>query len=71
MPTSAPFRHHTDWAVFVANGETADRTIVELGRRNPDAAEVVAGLEEGDRVIVYPSDRIEDGVGVVARASSE
>lgn len=71
VPTAALFRHQTEWAVFVVHEGHAVLTVVELGRRNPEAAEVIAGLEEGDQVVVYPSDRIEDGVGVVPRAGGE
>lgn len=41
------------WAFVVdADGATALRRSVELGRRNQDVVEVVDGLREGDRIIV-------------------
>lgn len=68
VPTSALFRRGDKWAVFRINGGYAEQRIVEIGQRNSLEAEVVDGLEAGDRVIVYPSDRIEDGVGIVTRS---
>jgi HlyD family secretion protein len=70
-PTAALFRHKEDWAVFVVNGKHAHLRVVQLGHRNPDAAEVLGGLDEDERVVIYPSDRIKDGVGVVPRSSEE
>jgi HlyD family secretion protein len=67
VPTSALFRQGDEWAVFVMrDGKAAIRT-VELGHRNPDAAEVIGGLEEGESVITYPSDRVQEGTGVTPR----
>jgi HlyD family secretion protein len=41
------------WAfVLPANGRTATRHPIRLGRRNPDYIEVLDGLKPGDRVIV-------------------
>ena len=41
------------WAfVLSANGRTATRRNIRLGRRNPDYVEVLDGLTPGDRVIV-------------------
>ncbi len=49
-----PFADTTggNWAfVLGADGKTAERRPIRLGRRNPEQFEVVDGLEPGDRVI--------------------
>jgi HlyD family secretion protein len=67
VPTSALFRQRDEWSVFVmVDGKAAIRK-VELGHRNPDAAEVISGLEEGESVITYPSDRVQEGISVTPR----
>jgi HlyD family secretion protein len=40
------------WVMVVSpDGSTATRRIVTLGRRNPEAVEIVSGLRAGERVI--------------------
>ena len=69
VPLSALFRAGGDWAVFrVADGKAA-LTIVELGHRNDEHAEVLGGLDEGAPIILYPSDQVSDGVAVADRNS--
>ena len=36
-------------------------------QRNADAAQILTGLTAGERVIVYPSDRVEEGIGIAVR----
>ncbi len=67
VPTSALFRRGEDWAVFVVEQGHAEVRIVNIDHRTGLAAEVLEGLTEQDQVIVYPSDRVQDGVEVVAR----
>jgi HlyD family secretion protein len=64
VPTSALFRNGERWAVYVASGGRARRTLVELGRQTGREAEVISGLSDGTRVIVHPGDLIEDGVRI-------
>ncbi|MEX0585575.1 MAG: HlyD family efflux transporter periplasmic adaptor subunit, partial [Pirellulales bacterium] len=66
-PTAALFRQENRWAVFVLQEDRAVLRTVMLGQRNADAAQILEGLTEGERVIVYPSDRVEEGVGVAVR----
>lgn len=66
-PTSALFRLQNQWAVFVVEADRATLRTVKLGERNADAAQVVEGLSEGEWVITYPSDRVQEGVGVAVR----
>jgi HlyD family secretion protein len=64
VPTNALFRDGARWAVYVASGGRAQRTIVELGRQTGQESEVVSGLSEGDVVIVHPGDLVRDGVRI-------
>ncbi len=80
VPTGALFRENGStssasptepardlWAVFVVEGDIAQKRQVEIGRRNGLEAEVLNGLSESDQVIVHPSDRIRDQVQVQPR----
>lgn len=64
VPTSALFRDHQQWMVFVINDGRAQQRTVQLGRRNAVEAVVDTGVTEGDQVIVYPSDAVRDGIRV-------
>jgi HlyD family secretion protein len=64
---SALFRVGGDWAVFRISEGRAALTIVELGHRNDEYAEVLGGLDEGEPIILYPSDQVSDSVAVVGR----
>ena len=67
VPLSALFRAGGDWAVFRLTDGKATLTIVELGHRNDEFAEVRGGLDESEPIILYPSDQVSDGVAVVDR----
>ncbi len=67
VPLSALFRDTDGWAVFVVNGNVAERREITLGQRNGRLAQVLSGLEAGERVITHPSDDISDGSTVVER----
>lgn len=69
VPLSAVFRRGEDWAVFVLTNGVAEERAVTLGHRNTRQVEVLDGLAPGERVITHPSDAVEDGVGVVDRAT--
>lgn len=69
VPTSGLFRHDSGWAVFVATGDRARLTPVEIGWRNGTAAQVLSGLEGGQRIILHPSDSVHDDVAVAERDS--
>lgn len=66
LPGGALFRDGDAWSVFVVDRGQARRRDVVVGHRNPFEVEIIEGLGEGDLVILYPSDRIADGVRVVA-----
>lgn len=67
LPLGALFRDAEHWAVFVATDGVAHLRHVEIDHSNGRMAEVTGGLEAGDAVILHPSDRVADGVRIVAR----
>jgi len=67
VPTSAIFRHDSGWAVYRVEGDIARITSVKLGERNPRVVQIVEGLAPSARVVVHPSERVRDGIRVVAR----
>lgn len=67
VPVSAVFRNGEQWAVYVDAGGVARLLPVEVGRRNQDRAQILSGLDAGTKVIVHPSDRVQDGVELLAR----
>jgi HlyD family secretion protein len=67
VPASAVFRHDDGWAVYRVDGTIARLSPVALGERNAREVQIVEGLEAGARVVLHPSDRVRDGVEVVAR----
>jgi HlyD family secretion protein len=56
-----------DWAVFVVEKGRARLRSVSRGRHNGLEVEIQSGLEPGERVVLHPSDRVMDGVRLVAR----
>lgn len=70
VPVGALFRHDGRWAVFKFDSGRAAVTVVEVGHRNPDVAEVLSGLVAGDRVVLHPSDRVMHGGSVAPRQAS-
>jgi len=67
VPASALFRCANAWCVFVVDDGRARRSLVEIGQRGPQEAEVKGGLVPGQRVIRYPSNNLSDGTRVKAR----
>jgi len=67
VPLGALFRVRDSWAVFVAAAGRARLRPISLGPRNAVHAVVEEGLRPGEPVILHPSDRIGDGVRIVAR----
>jgi HlyD family secretion protein len=70
VPTSALFRHGDEWAVYVVDDGRARRTILQLGHRNDQEAEVTSGLSDAAVVIVHPSDALADGARVEPRGGA-
>ncbi len=70
VPVAALFRDgasSAQWAVFVADGNTARKRIIETTRRGARDALVDSGLSAGERVIVYPGDAVRDGRRITIR----
>jgi HlyD family secretion protein len=67
VPLGALFRHGDAWAVFVDSEGRARLRPVAIGRFNSREAQVLEGLSVGERVVLHPSDRVKDGVPIVAR----
>lgn len=69
VPVGAAFRQGQDWAVFVVDGGRAALRVIQVGQGNGVELEAKFGVEAGARVILHPSERIADGIRVVARDS--
>lgn len=67
VPTSALFRKGRGWSVFVVENGLARERKVEIGHRNPAAAEIRSGLAEGATVILHPTNELADGLRVKGR----
>lgn len=68
VPVAALFRERDEWAVFVEAEGRAELRRISIGRRNDTHAQILDGLTQGERVVLHPSDRVEDGVAIIARS---
>jgi len=68
VPLTALFRRGGGWALFIDDGGRARLRPVVIGHRAGLKVEVVHGVTPGEPVIVNPSERVEDGARVEARA---
>jgi HlyD family secretion protein len=67
VPSSALFRQHQNWAVYVQeNGRAALRS-VSIGQNNGVEAQVLDGVQKGDRVVLFPSANLVDGALIAQR----
>ena len=68
IPESAVIPIRNEFIVFVVNEENiVERTVVEIGRRQPGWVEIVGGLREGDTVVREGVVRLRDGLPVAPR----
>ncbi|ALS99412.1 efflux RND transporter periplasmic adaptor subunit [Lacimicrobium alkaliphilum] len=67
VPSSALFRHNTDWAVFVKQRNKVTLTVVKVGHNNGIRAQILTGLEPGEKVVLYPGPELQDGAAVTER----
>lgn len=67
VPIGSLFREGGEWAVFTVTGDVVSLRKLRIGQRNADYAEVLDGIVDGDVVVRHPSDRIADGIEVIAR----
>ncbi|MGJ8604345.1 MAG: efflux RND transporter periplasmic adaptor subunit [Marivita sp.] len=67
VPSSALFRSHDAWAVFVVVDGTAQLRSIQIGPNNGIEAQAMDGLMENDRVVLYPSSGLSEGMSVAER----
>jgi len=70
IPSSALFRYKEGWAVFMAKKKKARQRVVQAGKSNGLATQIIDGLAEGDTVITHPDDAIKDGGSIRLRDKS-
>ena len=68
VPSSAVFRDHERWAVYMEDAGRARLRPVSIGHRGHLDVEITDGLAEGTAVVLRPGDQIHDGVRIAARA---
>lgn len=61
VPRIAVQTDHEERVVYIADGETAQRRVVEIGFEDDHFTEILAGVDEGDRVIVQGQRSLADG----------
>ncbi len=64
VPLSAVVREGEEAAVFVANGEKAERRDVEIGLSDSAHAEIRSGIKAGEEVIVSGQTGLPDGAAI-------
>lgn len=67
VPTSALFRHKSEWAVFILAGDRIELRAIDVGRLNGRSAQINSGIAEGELVVVHPTDELADGVRATRR----
>jgi HlyD family secretion protein len=67
VPVGSLFRLGGESAVYSLKEGRARTTVVGIGHRNAQMAEVVSGLAAGDRVVLQPRDRVRDDTTVAQR----
>ena len=68
VPVDAVIRDAAETAVFVANGDKAERHVVTLGLTDADHAEIKSGIKAGDPVIVKGQAGLPDGATITTAA---
>jgi HlyD family secretion protein len=61
VPSGALFRTGDRFAVYVVEKGRAKARVVEIGRRNGLAAQLLSGVAEGETVILHPGDTVAEG----------
>lgn len=70
VPTAAIVREGEEAAVFVANGDKAERKAVTLGAGNGAQVEIKTGIKAGDKVIVKGQAGLPDGATITTAAAA-
>ncbi len=71
VPTEAVMREADETAVFVANGDKAERRLVTLGLSDAAHTEIKSGIKAGEPVIVKGQAGLPDGAKITTAAASE
>lgn len=71
VPLAAVIKEAADTAVFVANGDKAERRVVALGLSDAEHAEIKTGIKTGEPVIVKGQAGLPDGAKITTAAASE
>lgn len=66
VPIGALVRDKGGWAVFRVEDGHARLRAVRIGAITDKAAEVLGGVRAGERLVEFPSDKVRDGVSVIA-----
>jgi len=66
VPAQAVVREANETAVFVANGDKAERRTVRLGLTDEKQAEITEGIKAGESVIVTGQAGLPDGAKIAA-----
>lgn len=69
VPSGALFRSKGGWSAYCVEGDVVRRKNVKVGRTNGLQTEILSGLKVDERVVMFPTDRVRDGVQVVANES--
>jgi multidrug efflux pump subunit AcrA (membrane-fusion protein) len=64
VPTAAVIREADEAAVFVANGEKAERRVVTTGLADAEHTEIVSGVKAGEPVIIKGQAGLPDGATI-------
>jgi HlyD family secretion protein len=67
VPVAALFKVGDQWAVYLVQSGRAHRTIVDIGERTDNEAEVRNGLRAGQQVVLNPPDTLTDNARVAVR----
>ena len=64
VPVAAVMREGEEAAIFVANGDKAERRVVVVGLSDSEHAEIISGLKAGEPVIVKGQAGLPDGATI-------
>jgi len=71
IPAPALVREGEETAVFVANGDKAERRVVVIGLTDEMDVEIVSGVKEGEMVIVDGQAGLPDGATITREAAED
>ncbi len=71
IPSAAVIHEGEETAVFVANGDKAERRVVTLGLNDGEHAEVTSGIKAGELVIVKGQAGLPDGATITTTVATK